>query len=80
MQRAMNLASKGRTTLLIAHRLQTARNASRIVVVDDGKIIEDGTHEQLVASGGRYAELWNAFDEATSNGHHHDNRALAAGN
>jgi ATP-binding cassette, subfamily B, bacterial len=69
VQRAMNMASKGRTTLLIAHRLQTARNASRIVVVDDGQIIEDGSHDDLVAAGGRYAELWNAFDEATSNGH-----------
>jgi ABC-type multidrug transport system fused ATPase/permease subunit len=68
VQRAMNLASKGRTTLLIAHRLQTARNASRIVVVDDGHIIEDGSHEDLVAAGGRYAELWNAFDSASSNG------------
>ena len=50
VQRAMNLASKGRTTLLIAHRLQTARNSSRIVVVDDGQIIEDGTHDELVAA------------------------------
>jgi ATP-binding cassette subfamily B protein len=66
VQRAMNLASKGRTTLLIAHRLQTARNASRIVVVDDGQIIEDGSHEQLLAAAGQYAALWDAFDHATS--------------
>ena len=64
VQRAMSLASKGRTTLLIAHRLQTARNSSRIVVVDDGQIIEDGSHEDLVAADGTYASLWNAFDEA----------------
>ena len=69
VQRAMNLASKGRTTLLIAHRLQTARNSSRIVVVDDGQIIEDGTHDDLVAAGGTYASMWDAFDAATSNGH-----------
>jgi ATP-binding cassette subfamily B protein len=64
VQRAMNLASQGRTTLLIAHRLQTARNASRIVVVEEGKLVEDGSHEELVAAGGRYAELWDAFDSA----------------
>ena len=59
----MNLASQGRTTLLIAHRLQTARNASRIVLVDEGRLVEDGTHDELVAAGGRYAELWDAFDQ-----------------
>jgi ATP-binding cassette subfamily B protein len=61
VQRAMNLASQGRTTLLIAHRLQTARNASRIVRRRGGPLVEDGTHEELVAAGGRYAELWDAF-------------------
>ena len=66
VQRAMNLASKGRTTLLIAHRLQTARNAPRIVVVDEGHIIEDGSHEELVAADGRYAAMWDAFDQATA--------------
>jgi ATP-binding cassette subfamily B protein len=66
VQRAMNRAAQGRTTLLIAHRLRTARNASRIVVVDDGQIVEDGSHDALVAAGGRYAALWDAFDHATS--------------
>jgi len=65
VQRAMNMASRGRTTLLIAHRLQTARNATRIVVVEEGKLVEDGSHEALIAQGGRYASLWNAFDRAT---------------
>ena len=64
VQRAMNLASQGRTTLLIAHRLQTARSASRIVVVEEGRLVEDGSHDELVAAGGRYAELWDAFDSA----------------
>ena len=65
VQRAMNLASQGRTTLLIAHRLQTARNATRIVVVEEGRLVEDGSHDELVAAGGRYAELWDAFDSAS---------------
>jgi ATP-binding cassette subfamily B protein len=66
VQRAMNHAAQGRTTLLIAHRLQTARHAGRIVVVEDGRIVEDGSHDELVASGGRYASLWDAFDQATA--------------
>jgi len=65
VQRAMSLASRGRTTLLIAHRLQTARNADRIVVVEEGQLIEDGPHDELIARGGRYAQLWEAFDHAT---------------
>jgi ATP-binding cassette subfamily B protein len=50
--------ARGRITLLIAHRLQTARTADRIVVVVDGRVAEEGSHDALVASGGRYAELW----------------------
>ncbi len=60
VQRAMGLASSGRTTLLIAHRLHTAKVAHRILVIDNGLIAEDGNHEELIALGGRYAELWAA--------------------
>src|SRR5205807_8619107 len=49
VQRAMGIVASGRTTLLIAHRLQTARTADRIVVVDAGKVVAQGTHEALVA-------------------------------
>ena len=59
VQRAMGVVSRDRTTLLIAHRLQTARTADRIVVVDDGRVVETGSHEELLARGGGYAELWN---------------------
>jgi ATP-binding cassette, subfamily B, bacterial len=59
VQRAMGVVSRDRTTLLIAHRLQTARTADRIVVVDDGRIVETGSHAELLEQGGPYAELWN---------------------
>ena len=61
VQRAMGLVASGRTTLLIAHRLPTARNADRILVVDDGRIVEQGSHDELLALDGHYAELWTAF-------------------
>ena len=62
----MDLVSRGRTTILIAHRLQTARHADRIVVLDSGQIAEIGSHEELVASGGRYASMWEAFETASA--------------
>jgi ATP-binding cassette subfamily B protein len=55
----MGVVSRDRTTLLIAHRLQTARTADRIVVVDDGRIVETGSHAELLERDGPYAELWN---------------------
>lgn len=61
VQAAMGLVARGRTTLLIAHRLQTARAAQRILVVEDGRIVEDGSHEDLLLLDGRYADLWSAF-------------------
>ena len=59
IQSAFDELAKGRTTLIIAHRLSTIRNAHRIIVVDDNRIVEEGTHEELLASGGEYANLYN---------------------
>ncbi|OIV37506.1 ABC transporter ATP-binding protein [Mangrovactinospora gilvigrisea] len=59
--RATDRLSGKRTTLVIAHRLTTAARADRVVVMHRGRVVEDGTHGELVARGGRYARLWRAF-------------------
>ena len=59
---AMAQVAHGRTTILIAHRLQTARTADRIAVLDAGRITEVGSHDELVARGGTYASMWRAFE------------------
>ncbi|TMM12490.1 MAG: ATP-binding cassette domain-containing protein, partial [Actinobacteria bacterium] len=60
--RAMARVARGRTTVLIAHRLPTAERADRIVVMHEGRIVEQGRHDELLARGGRYAGMWAAFD------------------
>jgi ABC-type multidrug transport system fused ATPase/permease subunit len=59
VQQALTEALAGRTSVVIAHRLSTVRAADMILVVEDGRIIERGTHDQLLARGGRYAELYD---------------------
>ena len=57
MQSALDRLMRGRATLMIAHRLSTVRNADRIYVVEAGRIVETGSHAQLVKKGGLYARL-----------------------
>ncbi|MBQ2819706.1 MAG: ABC transporter ATP-binding protein [Clostridia bacterium] len=59
IQKSLDELCIGRTTLVVAHRLSTIKNASEIAVIDDGKIIEQGSHEDLLANNGMYAELYN---------------------
>lgn len=61
LDRAAEAVLDGRSALIVAHRLSQARQADRILVMEDGRIVEDGTHDALVDHGGRYAQLWSAW-------------------
>ena len=60
LNKAMQTAAKGKTVFYISHRLSTTRDADRIIMLERGRIIEEGTHTQLLARNGKYAEMWNA--------------------
>ena len=61
IQKALNALMKDKTVIMIAHRLSTIRNADRILVMDNGKLAGQGTHEALLAEGGRYRRMWDTY-------------------
>jgi ATP-binding cassette subfamily B protein len=63
VEAGLDAVLEGRTAIIVAHRLSTAMRADRIAVVDDGRIVELGSHQELVAQGGRYAEMYAAWTE-----------------
>ena len=60
MQKALDKLMEGRTTIVIAHRLSTVMDADKILVINDGQIVEEGNHQQLLALNGAYAVLYNS--------------------
>jgi putative ABC transport system ATP-binding protein len=68
ISRALDRLSSGRTTISIAHRLSTAARAERVIMLVGGRIVEDGSHTQLMTAGKHYARLYSAWLESTSSG------------
>ncbi len=64
IQQALSELVKGKTVLMIAHRLSTIQGADQILVIDQGQLVQSGTHEELMAQAGRYQELWNNYTKA----------------
>ncbi len=64
IQQALSELVKGKTVIMIAHRLSTVRNADQILVVDHGRIVQSGVHDELVSKEGRYQDLWNNYTKA----------------
>jgi len=66
IQKAFETLMKNKTVVMIAHRLSTVRSANNIVVVDGGRVVEQGTHEELLGAGGKYRDMWHTYTETAS--------------
>ena len=66
IQKAFAVLTKGRTVIMIAHRLSTVVGADKIIVLDSGHVAEEGTHTQLAAAGGLYARMWADYSQAAA--------------
>ncbi len=66
IQKALKELSRGKTTLMIAHRLTSVRNVDRILVIDNGKVLEEGTHDELLSKGGLYKTMWNEYQQSVA--------------
>ncbi len=64
IQKAFQNLSKNKTVIMIAHRLSTIKNADKILVVSDGKIAEEGTHDSLIKENGIYTNMWNDYQKS----------------
>ncbi len=62
----MQELSKNKTTLMIAHRLTSVQNVDKILVIDNGKIAEQGTHEELLSAGGVYKQMWEEYQKSVA--------------
>jgi len=66
IQKAFSVLTKGRTVIMIAHRLSTVVGADRIIVLDSGHLVEEGTHKELVEAGGLYSRMWADYNQAVT--------------
>ena len=66
IQKAFEKLMQGKTVIIIAHRLSTVRNADHIIVMDNGRVAEEGSHDALLQKGGRYASMWKTYNETAS--------------